>query len=574
MAPGFQVVGPGRRQDRLPHKIAALFLVFLVLLGYGIQKSGLASVYSDPVSQARSQDETKYASAAVGLAASAVEIRNGAAPRPAVATEWLSPKVLGRFYLEKPPLLIWLAGLSMKIFGISLLALRLPALLAGALATLFLLLWAERRYSFWIAASVALLALANPLWHTFSRICYTDMLLALTMIGALWAFDRDWSLSQRRSILWFGGCLALGVMAKNVAGLMPATIVALACLLARKRVPFLGLAKAGCVAIVLVAPWHLYQLFSHARWFFADYVRIQLLQFGLEPPVQPWTDGPVWYYVKRVALTDPLLVALAALALPQLARRLRAGKPDAALEASWMLITSGALLAFRYRNLPYMLYAIPPLCLLAASSLARLGRPKLVATALAAVFAIKAAADSQPWGVRFGAAAPIPAAQWLRWYAEQRRPNELIAVNTDDEYYATVLPIPKIRYCYLDPTQLVRRYAPHYAFLGITVSAAQFQDIERWQPRFRERLLSWGLASTEPVATNIVADSVDEIVRLVATHPRDDFYLPENIRDRLPLEATAGRRTVRLSTDRSFLLAADAPEKHTEPPAWRIPENW
>jgi hypothetical protein len=548
-------------------KIAALFLVFLVLLGYGIQKSGLASVYSDPVSQARSQDETKYASAAVGLATPAAETAGS-------TTDWLSPKVLGRFYLEKPPLLIWLAGLSMRIFGISLLALRLPALVAGALATLLLFLWAERHYSRWIAVSVALLALANPLWHTFSRICYTDMLLALAMIGGLGAFDRDWSLSQRRSILWFGGFLGIGVMAKNVAGLLPVAIVTLACLLARKRVPLVSLLKAGLAAMVLVAPWHLYQLFSHARWFFADYVRIQLLQFGVEPPVQPWADGPVWYYVKRLALTDPLLVLLAALAFPRLARGLRAGKPDAALEASWMLITGGALLAFRYRNLPYLLYAIPPLCLLAASSLARVERPKLVATALAAVFAIKVAAASQPWGLLFGASAPIPAELGLRWYAEQRRPNELIAVNTDDEYYATVLPLPKIRYCYLDPTQLVRRYAPHYAFLGITVSAAQFQDMERWQPRFRERLLSWGLASTEPVATNIAADSVDEIVRLVAMHPRDDFYLPDNIRDRLTVEATVGRRTVRLSPERSFLLAADAPEKHNYTPAWRIPENW
>jgi hypothetical protein len=540
-------------------QIAALFLLIVVLLGYGIQKSGLASAYSDPVSHARSQDETKYASSAIGLA---------------TGGEWLSPKVLGRFYLEKPPLLIWLAGLSMRTLGISLLTLRLPALVAGALATLVLFLWAERRYSRWIAASVALLALANPLWHTFSRICYTDMLLVLAMIGALWIFDRDWSFSQIRSILLFGACLAFGVMAKNVAGLLPLPIVLLACLLARKRFPLANLLKACVVAIVLVAPWHLYQLFSHARWFLTDYVQIQLLQFGLEPPVQPWADGTVWYYAKRLPLTDPLLVALALLAVPQLARAVRAGKPDAALLTAWMLIAGGALLAFRYRNLPYLLYAIPPLCLLAASGLARLGRPRLAAAALAAVFAIKAAAGSQPWGVPFGAAAPIPAAKWLRWYAEQRRPNELIAINTDDEYYSTVLPIPKVRYCYLDPAQLVRRYAPHHAFLGITVSAAQFEDIAQWEPRFRDRLRSWGLDSAEPIATNIMAGSVDEIVRLVVLHPESDFYVPADIVGRLPSEAIAARRLLPLSYGRWFLLAADEPRRRVDPPAWRIPENW
>ena len=219
------------------------------------------------------------------------------------------------------------------------------------------------------------LDLANPLWHTFSRICYTDMLLALAMVGALWTFDCDWSLSQQRSVLLFGGCVAFGVMAKNVAGLLPLAIVLLACLLARRRPPVRSLLKAGIVTIVLVAPWHLYQLFSHARWFFTDYVQIQLLQFGLQPPIQPWADGPVWYYVKRLALTDPLLVALAALVLPLLVRAVRAGKPEAALLVSWLLVTGGALLVFRYRNLPYLLYTIPPLCLMAASALARFGRP-------------------------------------------------------------------------------------------------------------------------------------------------------------------------------------------------------
>jgi hypothetical protein len=238
------------------------------------------------------------------------------------------------------------------------------------------------------------------------------------------------------------------------------------------------------------------------------------------------------------------------------------------------VVAAGAVLAFRYRNLPYLLYAIPPLCLMAASALARLGRPQLVAALLAAVFSIKVAAGSQVWGLPFAAAPPITAEKWFRWYAEQRRPNELIAVNSDDEFYGTALPIRKIRYCYLDPSELARRYAPHYAFLGITVSAGQFQDLEQWEPRFRERLLSWGLASTEPIATNIMAGSVDEIVRLVATHPHDDFYLPANVTVQLPEEIMAARRTVLLSRDRSFLLAADAPEGRVDPPAWRIPESW
>jgi len=249
-------------------QIAGLFLSLVFLLGFGIQKAGLAGALSDRVSGAHAQDETTYASSAVGIA---------------TGGGWMTPKVLGRFYLVKPPLLIWLSGLSMRTLGISRLTLRLPILLAGVLATVFLFLWSERRYSRWTAVLTTLLLIANPLWHTFSRICYTDMLLALAMIGALWTFDRDWELTQPRSILSFGGFLALGLMAKNIAGLLPLAVILLACLLARRRPPVASMLKSCAVTFLLVAPWHVYQAISHPRWFWTDYVQIQLLQFGLKP---------------------------------------------------------------------------------------------------------------------------------------------------------------------------------------------------------------------------------------------------------------------------------------------------
>jgi 4-amino-4-deoxy-L-arabinose transferase-like glycosyltransferase len=542
-------------------KIAGLFLLILVLLGYGIHWAGLAEVFSDSVSGIRAQDETTYASSAAHLA-----LHGG----------WMTPKVLGRFYLVKPPLLIWLSGFSMKILGISRFALRLPILLTATLATLLLFLWSQARYSRWTAILAVLLIVANPLWHTFSRVCYTDMLLVLAMVGALWVVDRDPDLSDRRSILVFGAFLALGLMAKNIAGLLPLAILSVLCLLTRRRLPVLSILKSCAVTAVIVAPWHVYQLISHPRWFWTDYVQIQLLEFGLRPPVQPSSDGPVWFYLKRLIVTDPVLLLLVLIALPFLVAAVRAGKRDAALLLSWLLVTGVALLSFRYRNLPYLLYSIPPLCIMAAAyAVPALGnRHRLFTVMLAAAFCIKVAFASQVWGLSFGPNAPVFSAQGLRWYAEQRRPNELIAVDSDDEFYAAALPIPKIHYCYLDPDGLARRYAPHYAYLGITVSAAQFQDIDRLEPQFVERLARWGLRSAAPIATNIMAPSRADIVRLVETHPYIDFYLRREILDQLPQEVRSTRRIVALSADRSFLLATDRTEARVLQTGWNVPDEW
>src|SRR5262249_1238924 len=151
-------------------------------------------------------------------------------------------------------------------------------------------------------------------------------------------------------------------------------------------------------------------------------------QFGFRPPVQPSDDGPVWFYLKRLIFTDPLLVLLSLLGVPYLVRAVRAGRDEAALISSWVLVAGGSLLVVHYRNLPYLLYSIPPLCMIAAAySLQHLKSHRtLVVAGLAVVFGIKAASASQPWGLPFGSAQNVSSAGWFRWYAEQHRPNELI----------------------------------------------------------------------------------------------------------------------------------------------------
>jgi len=513
------------------------------LLGYGLGKSGLAAPYSDPVGAVRTQDETTYAAGALSVA---------------TGDGWMTPKVRGRFFLQKPPLLIWLAGLSMKLFGISRFALRLPVLIIGCIATILVFLWSKREHSVWAAYLTAFLLVVNPLWHTLARLCYTDMLLAASIIAALFAVTSDPLLSGRRTVLVIGAAVAAGIMAKNAAGVLPIAILIVFYLLSRRAVPWQAIAKICACAALLAAPWHLYQLVTHWRWFWADYVQVQLLEFGHSPPDQHSSDGPVWFYLKRLLLTDPLLCLLAAIAAPFLLRSLRQGKAEAALLLAWLLVIAAADVAFRYRNLPYVLYMIPALCLVATGygPLASGKGKKLIATAAVLVFVCKVAFSSQVWGLAYGTEPPIPAEQSLHWYAGLGRPNELIAVNPDDEFYAMTLPVT-VRYCFIDNGGTPLHYSPHYAPLGITVTSEQFQHLQQWEPQFRARLRQWGLDSTDPVATTIVASSVDDVTLMVESHPRTDFYLPAAIGANLGNAATLAHSVVAVSPDRLFLLAID-----------------
>jgi hypothetical protein len=147
----------------------------------------------------------------------------------------------------------------------------------------------------------------------------------------------------------------------------------------------------------------------------------------------------------------------------------------------------------------------------------------------------------------------------LRAYADRGRPNELILVDTDDEFYSSTLPLPKVRYCFRDPQGITVRYAPYFVDLGITVNSAVFADLPGWEPVFRQRLRAWGLDSSEPIATAIVASTDADLAGIVQSHPDSDFYLPKNVEQAVRATAQNTHTFVPASSGRFFLLANGAP---------------
>jgi len=537
----------------------ACFAAALALLGYGIGRVGIAAAYTDPVGHVRAQDESLYANTALTLAT-----RGG----------WLTSRFLGRYILYKPPLIQWLAGASLRGLGVSLWALRLPVLLAGAFAVTLLFAWVRRWRTTAAACVAALLLVSDPLWHVLSRVCYTDMLAAAAMAAAFAVLARDRQFASRWSALAFGATLAAGIMAKSAAGLLPLFALALYALLSppAQRPAARRIGMALVVAAILSAPWHLYQVAVHRQWFWMDYVRIQLLGFGVHPPDQHAAEGPAYFYASRLWMTDPVLCVAAALALPGLFVALRARKPDALALASWVLVAGGAMMAFRYRNLPYLLYLVAPLCVLAAAFLP-VRRMGVVMALLAGIFVVRAAFPGRPWGLQFEASEQ-PSAAALRAYCRMNRPNELMVVEPDDDFYSATLPLPRLRYCFIDPNHLALRYAPHYAALGIILTPEQFAHPDRWQALFAPRLHQWGLDSTEPVGTAILADYDADVLGMIRTHVENDFYLPERFRAQTETSFRATHWTASGGPGRLFLLARSRPQAFYRRPAWVLPRNW
>lgn len=509
------------------HPVLWAGIAAAALLSLGISRITVAATYADPVSRVRAQDESIYADSALELTQSG---------------RWLTPRFMGRYLLFKPPLLVWAAAVSMKSFGANLWALRLPALLSAILATILLVDMAGR-----FGLLALSLLLSSALWHTYAKLSYTDMLLAAFVVLAIWVLNRDLSLSRATSVAAFAAACAGGIMSKNAAGLLPLLVALLVTVLG--KIGFLSASQAPsgkrilhvCALIAIIAgPWHVYQLVAHREWFITEYVKIQLFAFGLNPPAQ-YSSEPGWlFYLTRTIRLEPVLFALVALGTLRLWTQVRARDPHAVMVACWSFVVGGALLSFRYRNVPYLLQAIPPMVLIGAKyGPWNTRRRYTVAVSLIGLsFAIRLAVGAHPLAVQMTTEDPPPAWRLMRSYAKSNRSPELVAIMPDDEFYSATLNLPKVRYVFLDPSGEIARLGPHYVYLGVTLNTSQALALPSIQQKFESRLLAWGLNSTEPIGTTITARTPKDLLQLVRAFPESDLYLPEELWRQARIENT------------------------------------
>ena len=496
--------------------------VFLFLAA-SATRSDIAAPLVNAVDGIHAQDESVYAYAAKHVA------RDG---------NWLTPMFLDRYYLFKPLLAYVLAGVSIKLLGWSVFALRLPSLLAASALAALLFAWLGGLRGL----SAVLLLISNSLWFTLARLCYTDILLVAFTAAALYSLSRDPELKSSSAFWSFVAFDAGSILTKSLAGLIPLFILVLFALVSPVKPTMKRLFQTMLAVALIAAPWHLYQIIVHQKWFWTEYVDYQLFQFGLHPPVARGSE-PVWlFYCRRIFLTDPFLCIAALLATPSVGRRIVQRDPLTVLGGCWLLIVTAIVCTYQWRNFPYAIMMIVPLSFVAAAY-----GPRWQTPVLASIFLLKLLIPTPQWSLQYADSQPLAAAPLLRNYAARHRAKELILIDTDDEFYSATLDLPKVRYCFLDPGGVVLRYAPFFAELGITVTVDQFESLN--PERFRASLLPWGLDNVKPVATSIVAHTPEEVQHLIDTHPGSDFYAPAGY------SGGGSHQTVSLSQNRVLLLA-------------------
>jgi 4-amino-4-deoxy-L-arabinose transferase-like glycosyltransferase len=322
-------------------------------------------------------------------------------PREMVAGgDWLTPRLNGYKYFEKPALQYWVTAAAFTAFGQNEWAARLWPGLTGFLGVL-LVFWAGKRL-FAPPAGVcgAAVAASCALYAAIGHILTLDMALTFFMSASVFAFavaQQDSGESERRRwMLAAWAAAALAVMTKGLVGIvLPAGAVALYVVIERdwKLLGRLHVLGGGLLFLAIAAPWFIAVSLANPEFLRFFFIHEHFERFTTR---EHGRYQPVWYFVPvLLAGVLPWIVAL----FPALGRAWTRAPETRFQPRRFLLLWCIAVFAFFSASdsklVSYILPIFPALALLIGIHLASASpRFALAQGAVAALLGIALAAAS------------------------------------------------------------------------------------------------------------------------------------------------------------------------------------
>lgn len=296
--------------------------------------------------------------------------------------DWVTPRLWGDPWFEKPALLYWMTGAAFRSGLNEDLAPRLPVALISLGFLVFFQRLLEREFGRLSAWYATLILATTAGWIAFSQLGVTDLPMTAAFSAAMLLLLR-WSATGKRALIVLAGVsLGLAVLAK---GLVPLVLALPGFWFGRKRWRELLLVPA--VAFLTAAPWYIACTLRNGASFLEDFFWKHHFERFSSDAIQH--VQPFWFYV-------PVLLAGLFPWTPVLATLpIRRVWEDARLRFLFAWLAFGFLFFSASTNkLPgYLLPLFPPLCALIGVSLAASKRGKWMLALSAVLLAVFPAAS-------------------------------------------------------------------------------------------------------------------------------------------------------------------------------------
>lgn len=344
---------PGSAKETF-YALTALALISAVLFFFGLADVGLIG-----------PDEPRYAEVAREMY---------------VSGDYLSPRLCGCLWFEKPALLYWMGAAAFSLFGVGEFAARLPAALCATLTVLFIFYSTSRAISLRFGFLAALTLATTPLFIGYARAANTDMPLTASMAIALLCFYvASESEGRKRLAFWLAGSAATGlsVLAKGLPGVVLVVGILLITRMLTGRSVVGGwkeLAMGLAVFLAVAGSWYLPMTLAHGDAFIQEF----LINHHFKRYLRDRYHHPQPFYFLPGMLIAGVLPWTFVLLIPAVAR-LRRLKPrggdarDRLLTLAWVwLLLPTIFYSFSWSKLPgYILPAFPAAALIVGAELQR-----------------------------------------------------------------------------------------------------------------------------------------------------------------------------------------------------------
>ncbi len=242
----------------------ALFFLYF----FGLTRTGLLST-----------DEPRYAAIGQAMAQSG---------------DWVTPRLWGTPWFEKPALLYWMTAIGFKAGLDRDLAPRLPVAIASVAFLIYFFFALRREFGARMAACATLVLATCAGWLVYSHVAVTDLPMSAAFAAAMLLVLPKNGVPPRGWPLAAGILLGVAVLAK---GLTPIVLFAPAVWFLRHQVRQLLMIAAA--AVLVAAPWYAAVMWQNGLPFFQEFIwKHHFLRF-FTGALQH--ERPIWFYVPVVA---------------------------------------------------------------------------------------------------------------------------------------------------------------------------------------------------------------------------------------------------------------------------------
>ncbi len=237
---------------------AGLFLLYF----FGLTRTGLIG-----------PDEPRYA--AIGRAMAATG-------------DWVTPRLWGAPWFEKPALLYWMMAAGFKAGLGAELAPRLPVAIASVAFLVYFFVVLRREFGHSAAWYSATILATSAGWLAYSHVAITDLPMSAALAAAMLGLFREPAPSRSRFLS--GALLGIAMLAK---GLVPLVLFIPALWFLRHRVRNLALVFAA--AALVAAPWYVLVTMRNGAPFLEEFFWKHHFGRFLNSALQH--GQPFWFYV-------------------------------------------------------------------------------------------------------------------------------------------------------------------------------------------------------------------------------------------------------------------------------------